>query len=55
VIPAFSQAMKLYAAVLATGNLAAAIITLLFVIALAALFPSLRASRLDPAISLRQE
>jgi putative ABC transport system permease protein len=37
------------------GNLAAAIVTLLFVSALAALLPSLRASRVDPAISLRQE
>jgi predicted permease len=37
------------------GNLAAAILALLFVTALAALLPSLRASRVDPAISLRQE
>jgi putative ABC transport system permease protein len=37
------------------GNLAAAIVALLFVTALAALLPSLRASRVDPAISLRQE
>ncbi len=37
------------------GNLVAAIVTLLFVTTLAALFPSLRASRIDPAISLRQE
>jgi predicted permease len=37
------------------GNLAAAIIVLLFVTALAAFLPSLRASRVDPAISLRQE
>src|SRR5579885_711865 len=37
------------------GNLVAAIVILLFVAALAALFPSLRASRIDPAVSLRQE
>jgi ABC-type antimicrobial peptide transport system permease subunit len=37
------------------GNLIGAIIVLLFVTALAALVPSLRASRVDPAISLRQE
>jgi ABC-type antimicrobial peptide transport system permease subunit len=37
------------------GNLTAAIVTLLFVSALAALLPSLRASRVDPAVSLRQE
>jgi predicted permease len=37
------------------GNLVAAVVALLFVTALAALLPSLRASRVDPAISLRQE
>jgi predicted permease len=37
------------------GNLVAAVFVLLFVAALAALFPSLRASRVDPAVSLRQE
>jgi ABC-type antimicrobial peptide transport system permease subunit len=37
------------------GNLVAAVIALLFVTTLAALLPSLRASRVDPAISLRQE
>jgi predicted permease len=37
------------------GNLVTAIVVLLFVAALAAFFPSLRASRVDPAISLRQE
>lgn len=37
------------------GNLIAAIVALLLVAALAALVPSLRASRVDPAISLRQE
>jgi predicted permease len=37
------------------GNLVAAVIALLFVTASAALFPSLRVSRIDPAISLRQE
>ncbi len=37
------------------GNLVTAIIALLFVAALAALFPSLRASRVDPAVSLREE
>jgi predicted permease len=37
------------------GNLAAAVIALLFVAAFAALLPSLRASRIDPAVSLRQD
>jgi predicted permease len=37
------------------GNLIGAIIVLLFVTAFAAVVPSLRASRVDPAISLRQE
>ncbi len=37
------------------GNLIAAVIALLFVAVLAALLPSLRASRIDPADSLRQE
>ena len=37
------------------GNLAAAIIALLAVASIAALFPSLRACRVDPAVSLRQE
>lgn len=37
------------------GNLVAAVIALLFVTALAAFLPSLRASRVDPAISLREE
>lgn len=37
------------------GNLAAAVLALLFVAVLAALFPSLRATRVDPAVSLRQE
>lgn len=37
------------------GNLAAAIGAILLVTAAAALFPSLRVSRIDPAISLRQE
>lgn len=37
------------------GNLAAAIVTLLFVSAFAAVLPSLRASRVDPAVSLRHQ
>ena len=37
------------------GNLAAAIVALLFVTALAAVLPALRASRVDPAVALRQE
>jgi predicted permease len=37
------------------GNLVAAIVALLLLTGLAALVPSLRASRVDPAISLRQE
>jgi ABC-type antimicrobial peptide transport system permease subunit len=37
------------------GNLVATIVTILFVTTLAAFLPSLRASRVDPAISLRQE
>jgi predicted permease len=37
------------------GNLVAAIVALLLVTTLAALFPSLRASRVDPATSLRHE
>lgn len=37
------------------GNLVTAIVVLLFITGLAALLPSLRASRVDPAISLRQE
>jgi len=38
-----------------TGNIVAAIIILLLVTALAAFLPSVRASRVDPAISLRRE
>jgi predicted permease len=37
------------------GNLVTAVFVLLVAAALAALFPSLRASRVDPAVSLRQE
>jgi ABC-type antimicrobial peptide transport system permease subunit len=38
-----------------SGNLTTAVLALLLVAAVAALFPSLRAGRVDPAVSLRQE
>jgi predicted permease len=38
-----------------SGNLTTAVLALLLVAAVAALFPSLRAGRVDPAVSLRQQ